>query len=105
MTNRQAAVLASRIFCVWFIYNAVINLAVLPSILASLQQGYVFSSLQQSYASRFERTMLMNALGDLLRLGINFAAAIFFYRCDAWLIGFLIGDPPDAQRTEANVSS
>ena len=43
MTNRQAAVLASRIFCVWFVYNAVSNLAILPNFIGSLHEGYGYS--------------------------------------------------------------
>ena len=100
MTNRQAAVLASRIFCVWFVYNAVSNLAILPNFLASLQQGYAYSSA----SARFERSMLMNVFADFFRLGIDVAAAIFFYRCDSWLMRFLSGDP-DSERTDAGSSS
>lgn len=41
--------------------------------------------------------MLMNVLGDLFRLGINTAAAIFFYRCGPGLIRFLTGGVPDEE--------
>jgi hypothetical protein len=41
--------------------------------------------------------MLMGVLGDLFRLGINAAAAIFFYRGGPGLIRFLTGDVPDEE--------
>jgi hypothetical protein len=97
MTNRQAAVLTSRIFCVWFIYNAVSNLAILPNFLGSLHQGYGYSStVAGRFASRFDQMMLMNVLADLFRLSFDIAAAIFFYRCGPWLIRFLTGSESDA---------
>jgi hypothetical protein len=106
MTNRQAAVLASRVFCVWFIYNAVSNLAILPNFLGSLHQGYGYSStVAGRFASQFERSMLMNALADLFRLGVDIAAAIFFYRCDAGLLRFLTGDTPDLEPAGNDVAS
>ena len=105
MTNKQGAVLASRIFCVWFIYNAVSNLAILPNFLGSLHQGYGYSStVAGRFASRFDQLMLMNVLADLFRLSFDVAAAIFFYRCGPWLIRFLTG-APEEDRTEADVSS
>ena len=105
MTNRQAAVLASRVFCVWFIYNAVSNLAILPNFLGSLHQGYGYSStVAGRFASHFDRLMLMNVLADLIRLGVDVAAAIFFYRCDPWLMCFLTGAPGEEQ-TAADLSS
>jgi len=101
MTNRQAAVLASRIFCVWFIYNAVVNLAILPNFLSSLHLGYGYSStIAGRFVSRFDRSMLWNALADLFRLGIDTAAAILFYRCDARLISFLMGGTSNVQSIE-----
>lgn len=101
MTNRQAAVLASRIFCVWFIYNAVSNLAMLPNLLSSLHEGFGYSStIAGRLASRFDRSMLMIALGDLFRIGVDVAAAIFFYRCDAGLIRFLTGNASDPEGSE-----
>lgn len=97
MTNRQAAVLASRIFCVWFIYNAVSNLAILPNFVGSLQQSSYLPA-----SARFERSMLMNVFADLFRLGIDVAAAILFYRCDTWLLRFMTGSDIHAERTEAD---
>lgn len=100
MTNRQAAVLTSRIFCVWFIYNAVSNLAILPNFITSLQQGSTYSSVLTS----FQRSMLMNLLATLFRLGVDVAAAIFFYRCGPALIGFLTGDESDPDSNEAKAA-
>ena len=106
MTNRQATVLASRIFCVWFIYNAVSNLAILPNFIGSLHEGYGYSlTVAGRFASRFDRLMLMNVLADLFRLSFDIGAAIFFYRCDAGLIRFLTGDTPDAESTANDVAS
>ena len=106
MTNRQAAVLTSRIFCVWFIYNAVSNLAILPNFLGSLHQGYGYSStVAGRFASRFDQMMLMNVLAGLFRLSFDVAAAIFFYRCDARLIRFLTGAAPDAEPAANDAAS
>lgn len=102
MTNRQVAVLASRVFCVWFAYNAIVNLTLLPNFLSLLQQGSAFSTFADRRGATgaragFERNMLMGVLGDFFRLGINTAAAIFFYRCDPGLIRFLTGGGPDEE--------
>jgi hypothetical protein len=102
MTNRQVAVLASRIFCVWFAYNAIVSLTFLPNFLSLLQQGSAISTFADRRGAiragaGFERSMLMNVLGDLFRLGINTAAAIFFYRCGPGLIRFLTGGVPDEE--------
>ncbi len=100
MTNRQVAVLASRIFCVWFAYNAIVSLLFLPNFLSLLQQGSAYSSFAgrrggMGAAAGFERTMLMGLLSDLFRLCINTSAAIFFYRCGPGLIRFLTGAPDE----------
>ena len=105
MTNRQVAVLACRVFCVWFAYNAILDLTLLPNFISLLQQGSAFSSFADRRGgigarAGFERSMLVNVLGALFRLGINTAAAILFYRCDASLIRFLTGGVPDGE-TEA----
>jgi hypothetical protein len=98
MTNRQAAVLASRIFCVWFVYNALSSLAILPNFLSSLHEGFGYSStVAGRFASRFDRSMLMNSLAVLFRTGVDIGAAIIFYRCDTKLLCFLTGDSKPAE--------
>ena len=102
MTNRQAAVLASRILCVWFAYNAIVSLIFLPNFLSLLQQGSAYSSFAGrrgaiGSSAGFERNMLMGVLGDLFRLCLNAGAAIFFYRSGPGLIRFLTGDVPDEE--------
>jgi hypothetical protein len=103
MTNRQAATLASRIFCVWFIYNAVSSLILLPNLFALIQQtGSAYSAFGDrgfAGAARAQRTMLVNTWVDLARLCIDIAAAIFFYRCGPGLIRFLTGAPGEEIET------
>jgi hypothetical protein len=74
----------------------------LPNFLSLLQQGNAFSTFADRRGAigaraGFERNMLMGVLGDLFRLGINTAAAIFFYRCGPGLIRFLTGDVPNEE--------
>jgi hypothetical protein len=103
MTNRQAAVLASRIFCVWFIYNAVLSLAALPNLIALFQESNAYSSVLARIGSSglHERTMMMNVLVDLFRVCVNATAAVFLYRCGPGLIRFLTGDESDIATNEA----
>lgn len=101
MTNRQAAVLTSRIFCVWFAYGAVGTATMLPEFIRMFQQSVQFASDRIGSAALFNQTALMNLLGMSLRVGIDVAAAIFCYRCGPWLIRFLTGGESDAGEVEA----
>jgi hypothetical protein len=47
----------------------------------------------------------MNLLGMLLRVGIDVAAAIFFYRCDPWLMRFLTGGESEADAGEVEATT
>jgi hypothetical protein len=95
MSNRQAAVLASRIICAWFIYSAVLDLAAIPKLISVImQEGYWLANIfkDSSVVGRIERTVFISSLSDLIYLLVNVAAAIFFYRGGPRLIRFLTGE-------------
>jgi hypothetical protein len=104
MTNREAAMIASRIFCVWFIYQAILDLWAIPSIVFALMQGSILSGVNPSVAARVERTLMVSSLTDLFRFAANTVAAIFFYRCSARLIRFLTGAETDFEPNEAEAA-
>jgi hypothetical protein len=104
MTNRQAATLASRLLCAWFIYSAVLDLSIIPNLVTALSQGLFLPSVlnNPTIGSRIERTFVVAALAGLFRLGVNIAAAIFFYRSDPALIRFLTGGASDPEMSETS---
>lgn len=84
----------------WFIYSAALNLSGLPSLIGLLLQRNVYSILfpgSHGVGQRFEQTLLFGGLGDLFRLSIDIAVAIFFYRCGPWLIRFLTGEVVESE--------
>lgn len=105
MTNRQAAVLTSRIFCVWFAYGAVVRATTLPGFIRVFQQSVQFGSDRIGSAALYNQNALMNLLSVSLGVGIDVAAAIFCYRCGPWLIRFLMGSEPDADTDEVEATT
>ncbi len=105
MTNRQAAVLTSRIFCVWFAYGAVGTATMLPEFIRLFQQSAAFASDRIGSALRYNETAMMNLVGLSLRVVIDVAAAIFFYRCGPWLIRFLTGGECDVDAGEIEATT
>ena len=107
MTNRQAAALASRIFCVWFIYSAAISATALPEWFHLLQQTSQVTSAFAPIGSagmRLSQTALMNLLSALLRVGIDVAAAVFCYRSAPAFIRFLTATEPQAATAQEDPS-
>lgn len=103
MTNRQAAVLASRIFCVWFIYSAAMNATMLPAWFHLLQRNSQVTSAFAPIGSAgisLDQTAFLNLLSALLRVGINVAAAICCYRSAPGFIRFLTGTESETAKDE-----
>lgn len=105
MTNRQAAVLTSRIFCVWFAYSAVGTATMLPGFIRMFQQSLQFASDRFGSAATFNQSALMNLVGFSLRAGIEVAAALLCYRCGPWLVRFLTGSESDADAGEVEATT
>jgi hypothetical protein len=99
MTSRQAAVIASRVLCVWFIYEAVVEAVYLPSfIIIALEQSARLHSAVNAFGRGYPSNwdFLLNPLGGLFHLILNIALAVFFYRGGPGLIRFLTGDEVDS---------
>ena len=102
MTSRQAAVIASRVLCVWFIYEAVTGLWSIPALIVlALEQSSRLHALNvDRIGYGAEWGLLLPALTGVIRLIVNAALAIFFYRSSSGLIRFLTAGEADPETTE-----
>ena len=92
MSSRQAAILASRVLCVYLVFWVISNLVDLPADVFALHQHWSVEigydrHLLRLYSLRLEALILKSAL-ELFFAGV-------FYRCGPRISQFLTGGPTE----------
>lgn len=91
MTNRQATTIASRVLSAWFIYEAVLALAFIPSTILAFSMNSALSHTSAGYAmqGQMSRILMGPALSGLFRLLVDISAALVFYNAGPFILRFL----------------
>jgi len=93
MSSRQAVMVASRILCVYFLYNAAANLSYLPAHLFNLHHHWhdPNGSALLGYDKFWFRYYSLETEAAILRLVCELFLAGVFYRCGNRVSTFLTG--------------
>jgi hypothetical protein len=89
VSSRQAVIVASRVLCVYFLYNAMANLTYFPSRFLSVHHH---GSAILGYDKFLFRYYLLETEGATLRLVVELLLAVVFYRCGPRICRFLSGE-------------
>jgi hypothetical protein len=93
MSKAEAALIASRALCIYFIFWAIDNLTLVPY---RLHEFSYHSSVL--YTNHFARVADWISLSELVvRVIVFFIAAGFFYKCGPRLQAFFLNSQPERQ--------
>ena len=93
MSSRQAVMVASRVLCVYFLYNALANLSYFPGHLFNLLHHFhdPYGSAILGYDKFWIRYYSLETEAATLRLACELFLAGVFYRCGDRVSTFLTG--------------
>jgi hypothetical protein len=96
MSSRQAVVLASRVLCVFFVYSAISTFIWIPRYtMATIHYWHELSEDVTTHARSYDLNLVRleaySGAGEVLRMAIEAALALTFYRGGDGIAEFLLG--------------